>query len=353
MLRYIDRSRIERDWTCPRSRYWSTEYEGRGIAPVSGAVELEFGKAVAGALEEFFTGDSYLANIYFDLNTDLNQLPVGSETQRREYLALGEGLVRGYLERIWPRWERQYKVIGVEVECSLPIPGTDTEIMVRPDLVVEDKETGAVYYVEHKTSSAKTEQFITHWSGQAQMHLGVAALERKLGRPVAGVIVQGMLKGYIQRDTRYSPFANVYVRDGDIRYEYTRGYDRRGVWNIEGGVERIVRDMPPEVLNKQFPCTPPIVVRGDIVESLLKQQMWRETDITFAHSNGVELCPNLDKVYPQHLTSCDPMIGHPCPFKAACFNPSVRRDPVRSGLYGWREPHHEPERKQFEERGLL
>lgn len=47
MLRYIDRSRIERDWTCPRSRYWSTEYEGRGIAPVSGAVELEFGKAVA------------------------------------------------------------------------------------------------------------------------------------------------------------------------------------------------------------------------------------------------------------------------------------------------------------------
>lgn len=347
MLRYIDRSRIERDWTCPRSRYWSTEYEGRGIAPVSGAVELEFGKAVAGALEWFFKGAPYLPA----LHAGLDALPVVSETQHREYLALGEGLVRAYLTRIWPRWERQYKVIGVEVECTLPIPGTDTEIMVRPDLVVEDKETGAVYYVEHKTSSAKTEQFITHWSGQAQMHLGVAALERKLGRPVAGVMIQGLLKGYIQRDTRYSPFANVYVRDGDVRYEYTRGYDRRGVWNIEGGVERIVQEMPDEVLNKQFPCTPPIVVRTDIVEALLKQQAYREFEI----ERGLD--PDdpwpIDRVFSQHLTSCDPMIGHPCPFKAACFNPSVRRDPVGSGLYEYRIPHHEPERKQFEERGLL
>lgn len=356
MPRYIERDRIEADWTCPRKRYWSTEYEGRGIAPASTSIEFALDSAIANAIGRFFRDE----DPYTRLSQDLDHLPVASGIERQEYLGLGLGLVHGYLKRIWPRWAQQYKVLGAEVECTLPIPGAEVEIMVRPDLVVEDNETGAIYYIEYKTSGAKGKPFIARWSQQAQIHVGVAALERKLQRPVAGVIIQGLLKGYAQRGTRYSPFCYVYSYAGrpgisssdEICYEYHRGYERRPVWDLEGGIDWIIRDMPDDVLYRQFPATPPIAVRQNIIENFLKQQRFREAaiDLWEYRKESADAPDMFEEIFPQHFTQCDPAVGHPCPFKDACFNPSVRRDPIGSGLYTWRVPHHEPESQQFEVR---
>ena len=55
----------------------------------------------------------------------------------------------------------------------------------------------------------------------------------------------------------------------------------------------------------------------------------------------------LNRCFPQHRRSCD--WPSACPFQEICFgSEQVAADPVGSGLYVWREPHHEAEAQQLE-----
>lgn len=50
--------------------------------------------------------------------------------------------------------------------------------------------------------------------------------------------------------------------------------------------------------------------------------------------------------FPMHRHSC--CYPSLCEYRPACFKPAVREDVMGSGLYQWRQPHHEGERRQME-----
>lgn len=47
--------------------------------------------------------------------------------------------------------------------------------------------------------------------------------------------------------------------------------------------------------------------------------------------------------FPMNTLECQPTFGPACPYKTACWNASVRKDPIGSGIYMERTPHHELE----------
>ena len=60
----VDRTRIEADWTCPRKRYWLTEYEGRGIVPAVKAKALVLGIVVHEGLEQLTTHGNFTKHMH-------------------------------------------------------------------------------------------------------------------------------------------------------------------------------------------------------------------------------------------------------------------------------------------------
>jgi hypothetical protein len=63
----------------------------------------------------------------------------------------------------------------------------------------------------------------------------------------------------------------------------------------------------------------------------------------FSGSHGLEGA-GLNKMFPHWRKSCEFMYGGQCSYHALCWKPEVTADPIGSGLYQIRTPHHEAEK---------
>jgi hypothetical protein len=55
--------------------------------------------------------------------------------------------------------------------------------------------------------------------------------------------------------------------------------------------------------------------------------------------------------FPQIEKNCEPPFGDACPYRSACWVASINTDPIKSGLYVERVPHHEIEIMLNEKKG--
>ena len=212
-IRFVDRSRIVTDWTCPRKRYWQYEYLGRGIQPDVTSLELFLGTALHDGLARI--ADQHLLNTESpqvlidaiasqaqrDVFESLSATPVGeipdpdTLTFAAEQAALVEGILRGFYRYGWPRLLQEgWKIVAVEREVLYSISAI-LKFMSKPDLILEDPE-GNWWYVEFKSTSSKKSSWIDQWATAVQLHSSVEAVRETLGHEVTGVIVQGLYKGY-------------------------------------------------------------------------------------------------------------------------------------------------------------
>jgi hypothetical protein len=362
-MRFTDRSRIVRDWECPRARYLGYELDGKGIAPSSTSLELWLGTALHDGLAALARSqpggasiDEIASAVHAQVYDALAAVPVGevpdadTRTFAAEQAALVEGLVRGFYRQVWPRLLAEgWRIVAVEQEVSLPL-GANLTFMSKPDLVIASPDD-EWWYVEYKSTSSKKAQWVDSWSTAVQLHSGCKAVEATLGHPVAGVIVQGLYKGYESYGRQNSPFCYAYVRAGqppfrqeEVRYDYASGFRRQPVWERPGGVREWVAGMPDDILTDQFPQTPPIFLKEELVDGFLKQVEAREAEIADAHEWIAEHPEDREdimaKVFPQHFDKCQPAWGRGCSFKRICHGRV--EDPLTSG-FSWREPHHTPE----------
>jgi hypothetical protein len=168
------------------------------------------------------------------------------------------------------------------------------------------------------------------------------------------MVIDGIYKGYVDKkaNTQKSILCYGHQRPGllhgpEVSYVWRAGSKPAPTWAMEGGVERWVANMPREVLSELFVQTPPIYLQERLVGAYLRQTVVREDVITSAHGDMLEnpdaVEDIMDVVFPQHFASCAPAIGSPCAWSDCCFNSVVGADPVASGLYVWREPHHAAE----------
>jgi hypothetical protein len=194
----------------------------------------------------------------------------------------------------------------------------------------------------------------------------------KVGKRVMGVKFCILIKGirkkpdYYGNDDEalyvtYSPLVRGYKHftPGGVEYAHSwfypnsenksgksalgRGWEPFNVWEMEGGVKRWVEmlesgGVQPEcgdVLKAQV-VTPVEMFRdeGEITEAI-EEIKCQEGRINFALEGMLEM------VFPHARKCCDWMYGETCEYKKLCWDAQVKNDPLGSGLYQIREPHHE------------
>lgn len=348
------KSRVELDWACPRKRYLQYGYGGKGITTSNTSIELYMGTIIHDGLAGIAHGldiDTLATLAKQQLLDTLLAGCIGLNEEveyAHEQAALVEGLLRGFERAIWPKLIAAYPRI-VCLEEDLEYHHDGLVFMARPDLILANDEVTT--YVEYKSTSTKQEGWMTSWSTAVQLHSTVAALKQAKGIEVDQIIVQGLYKGYQSYGRQNSPFCYSYKQEGQppfpdrYLYEYKPGFRRSPTWLLEGGVKKWVEEMPLEILLAQFPQTPPIFVKWDLVDHFFAQRAARESEI---HSAIIQIqaAPQadnsliLDAVFPQNFSECQPPWSkYGCQYKPLCFG-NAKADPLSLG-YVWKEasPH--------------
>lgn len=361
-LRLYDRSRVTTDWQCPRKRYWQYEYGQKGIVGGSSNLELFLGTTVHDALAAIaYQHIAGTVNIDEIADTAREAVIRSLAPQGDAYLeeeiafareqgALVEGLIRGFYRSAWPRLMAAYPDIRC-VEQELIYDHDGLRFMAKPDIVVADPE-GNLWYIEYKTTSSKKEGWINSWNTAIQLHSSVRAIETSLGEKVTGVIVQGLYKGYESYGKQSSPFCYAYQRKGNppftedaTAYEYKAGFKRYPTWEMAGGVRQWIAGMPDTTLADQFPVTPPIFVKDDLVDAFFSQRNWREHEIDLAmqairYLDADSTARLLDVAFPQKFDQCVSFWGSKCTYTKLCHG--YVGEPLREG-FEYRIPHHSTE----------
>jgi hypothetical protein len=364
---FYDRSRVTTDWRCPQSRYLAYEWGGTGLAEETLALELYTGTVLHDGLAAIMAGTDI--DLIADAARDqMKQALVGAsegtdydrETFANEQAALAEGLLRGFHKHVYPQFQILYDVVAMEKELIYnhdQFTGTPLQakfkFMAKPDLIVRDKD-GQLWYIEYKSTSSAKDTWVNSWNMAVQLHSTIRAVEEELGEKVTGVIVQGLYKGYVSYGKQNSPFCYAYHKPGNPpftkdmwSYSYAPGYKRYPVWEREGGVKAWVANMPEDILIDQFPTSPPIFIKDELVDAFFQQRAHRELEIHLASKalQNEELEPDLKQQitnmsFPQRFDQCQPSFGKACQFRRICHGQVS--DPLSQG-FTRRQPHHQPE----------
>lgn len=128
-------------------------------------------------------------------------------------------------------------------------------------------------------------------------------------------------------------------------YDYKPGFKKYPVWQMEGGLKQWVDGMSDVMLAEQFPQTPPIFIKDDLINNFFEQRKFREHEINLAKTmleaaDEISSAGIINTCFPQRFDQCNPEWGSPCQFRRICHG-SVA-DLLQSG-YELRVPHHAEE----------
>ncbi|PYQ25656.1 MAG: hypothetical protein DMF56_27055 [Acidobacteria bacterium] len=281
----------------------------------------------------------------------------------------------------------------------------------RPDLLLERRIDHAWCYVELKTASVAWKSWQEQFERNLQLLVGVLGAERRHGVEITHCRIEGLVKGQWKRDypyeehqpkTQQSPLcyayhepanpplgfgdwlpAYEYVDREGIKHRVPKSRDSRyrkiGIWEADDDgfpgkpawmsrSEWIVRywaENYPYHLTKTMAQVGPIPKKRDqldmalrsliCVEKLWQERLWAiyEWQVKNAGQGWGDPAFHafVETVVPRSFR-CLPYDGHPCPNIPICFQEAESwRDPVGSGAFLYRKPHHTAERVQAEARG--
>lgn len=359
-LIFYDRSRVVTDWKCPRARFWGYEYGRKGISPRRRSIYLEVGDRLhKGMADLLLDGDVDVVAPRQALayETSLREgeidLSTMDENKIQEQKTILEGMIRGWDRAVKPFLLRDYEIIKVEGEVKLDHDGC--RLMAKPDVIARRKVDNTIWYPEWKSTGSMKPSWFRQWHKAVQLHWTAKAIEETIREKVSGVIVFGLYKGFESAYGRQeSMFGYGYgpkngLDENGLIYRYKPGLWKYPIW--ETTTPKVwVEGMPTDLLEKQFGETGPIYLNDHLTARSLAQTALREHDIR----QGIELIESaveagehtavtdfLDKYFPQHFDQCQPGWGTGCAFHDACWVPTVQANPIGSGLFKVREPHHD------------
>lgn len=318
------------------------------------------GSFVHNALELILTGHdvedalSYARGSYL-LSAD------DSSFRTKEQLFLLECLVRAWVKVRLPLILDEYEVVSVEEELQWSL---DCQIidMVRCDVILRRKVDGLIFILEFKTVGSAHEEWAKQWEHNTQVLANTKAIQELKGEPVGGMLIEGLIKGQLKRETaKSSPYHGQEIQQSTLCYAYQdpdTGELRRG-WKAGWKKVPLWEKVTPEwwisthtteELDAMFRPVDPIKPRPQDLERWKRQTIYQERKVAadLRLMNLVEMDPEarqraLDQLFPMNDSNCFRYFGHPCPMEPLCFNGAVEADPVGSGLYRYRTPHHKEE----------
>jgi hypothetical protein len=285
---------------------------------------------------------------------------------------------------------------------------TGITLQQRQDLIAQNRVSGALAYFEFKTTSDDAARFMEKWETTPQLALGTINAQERWGRPIEELYVVGLYKGYREKVyddqdrivgfRQMSPFCTAYMRPGNpplapddwkASYRYfddstgkwkqvTKDYQKTPVWKLDtsdwptrlqhmdiGSAECWVRTLPDKTLENQLYLLGPMKVQTEQLASLRRQisgeeARWQaiawelyqiQAGGTPWHEEAVQSL--LDRLVPASWACRRYGKAYSCQFMRICFKDLGWEDPIGSGAFVPRLPHHVPELEQAISRGLI
>ena len=376
------RSAVLANQDCPRYRYLGYHFGGLGIAKRKLAVPLatgiythEFlGNLLFGKSEDESAGlavDAFRKGLVDrELDLEAGDFQAWSAL---EQISLVEGLGRCYARIGLPRLAG-YKVLEVEREDSNELCSGITW-QSRNDALLEDPD-GELVVQSFKTKGTDRPEDVQAAYLEAQHDMqGLSeawAVEQRLGRKVLGIRMEWLLKGKrmfdeaLGRYVQYSPLIRAWRTEGVVpEYAWRWAWkDEEGrkkqlswqrwkpfwVWEAMGVKEWLDMlgsgQVQPELGNplEQQVVTMPLIYRTDEQVARWTRQVRSEEIDVMCDLDCLALDGDPDTCFPQHTRRCHDKFTfgrNGCPFIPICHeSPQIAADPVGSGLYVVREPHH-------------
>lgn len=331
-----DRTTIETDWACGMKRWWYKEEGGQGIVPVNEPDYYAQGRQIHEDFERVVTGESVE-----EILASLPQ-PEGDDPQK-EIAQRRLGWVAGFGLYIWPFLSRHYTVEAVEREIVLA--RDPLWVACTPDLLLRERAaTHRLINFDYKSVGMLGKGWVDYWPYAIQMHLSMVALEEELGEPIGWSQVIGLPKGTERGGKLRHPYIWAYRSEaGKWSPDWGKDLTLAPLWEYTPGILEWVRLLGEGEAFSQFPFSAPIFLNRRLVDQVIRQRLERERLVCAAR----EVCQtDLDQrslFFEPRYTQCRPMIGAPCPYLAACHNATINADPLGSGLFKPRTPHHELE----------
>lgn len=356
--------------------------------------------------------DKYKAEVkargYLDVDNPQDNLWI-----MEEQCMLVEGLAWCFIRGKLPEIIENYTVLAVEqeeefvVRCGcgrsdlslkveahtdhLDDPNIVTIVqMSKPDIILRRELDGRVGNHDFKTEYNVSDNTVESYRDSVQMAVGTVGAEQRLGVKIDHYVIHALIKGgrgvfskkgapqtldsHLKK--QYSPlcYAKVFAPNAPFNNDTTWDYkgfwfDKQPLWQVEfsqkplgmSNSEFWVYEMPKEMLFEQFveigPFERPTHMITQALDHIAGEEMrWIKNlnDLyVVEEANGWE-----SDIFQRTLNATIPRSYHcyhynsRCPMYQVCFKGAGWQDPIGSGYYVHRRPHHEPEIVQMQSRGI-
>ena len=351
-MRLLSRSSHEAYCRCPRRFYYTYEFQRTGIVPRVTPFDLGFGLSVHKGLEVLLTQDFDVEAAVGAAHREWAPLMVGHlpELQEQAY-HLMEALIWGWWKYMLPTFLDEWELVSVEKEgrCELA-PGV--VLQYRPDVVARSKEDGLLYVWNWKTASSGY-GWTEKWAYDIQMWTEALAVERELGEPVRGCIVEGLIKGSRKVEHIFSPllWAHRCPADNGGGWVYSTEakrpsgaspWGRFATWRDENeypggltGLRGWLNFLPPHQVAANFVRSDVLRRPEGVVEAWIQQVCRIEKDIEYVMKQGTE-----EERLAYFWQNFSPWNCKGCAFEPLCGGRRTVEDMLEAGEYMPRVDHH-------------
>jgi hypothetical protein len=366
-MRVLSRSAYEASLQCQRRYFYQFLYARTGLEEAVKPIHLAFGLALHKGMEvslrmpDDLDTEDYAAKGIVAALGEWGRYARGHEAMDAEVRALLTALITGWWETQSERFFSEWEVVSVEEE-GVPIalaPGVG--LAFRVDVAVRNKYDSALAVVNWKSTSSSW-GFAEQFESDIQTWTEAECLERTLGEPVVGCVMEGFVKGQL-KDGHFSsalirPWRTVRP-DGTKAYSWdwkTVEADRKktgsqwariNAWEETfptgaSGVAGWLSWMPPEAVASHF-CSTGFLKRPPrrVMEGWLRQMSRRAQDEEHLLAEGVALADQ-ENYFHQHFSkwTCGSEAAPRCPFRPVCFGQATLGELVQGGVLEEREDHH-------------
>lgn len=349
-----DRSAAETDDRCGMRFWWNRFEGGKGIVAAEDDLALRIGKEVHEDLAFIAEMKDIRPEALQEVITDILS-PIGTsdkiEREKMELAYRRAGWIAGFGLYVEPILRERYETIQIEGE--LVLDRDKLWVAVTPDRVLRNRQSHLIEYLEYKSTITANQKWMDSWPYMPQLHIGMAAISEDIEEKVAFAQVMGLMKGdqrtYGGMRRLHHPYVYGYLNlvneQWEWDYQKARGADwiPCPIWEFPGGVVKWVQRVGEEEARSIFPMTQPIFFNKRLLDSWVARRLSRERRILPV----VEECQTNSRlrevVFEQRTAQCRPAFGDACPYRLACWNAGVNADPLKSGEFIVRTPHHEVE----------
>jgi len=350
-----NRTAAETDDKCGMAYWWNQEEGETGIVPKTEADALAVGREIHEDIEAISRMDDlspfHLENLIENI---LNSVPIEDRgnTSKMERLYRRLGWISAWVLYMEPHLREIYEDVSVEGELILD--RDPLWVAVTPDRVMRHKRDNYLIYLEYKSTITASMKWLASWKYAIQLHIGIKAIEEEfVRRGVGEKIAHAQIVGFLKGDWRSNHLAHPYVwayrnsETGKWTHDYSKArgntWSAAPVWEYPDGIVKWVQLLGEEIGKAQFPFSPPVSLNERMLDHWVSRRLSREIEVEQVR----EVCrKDFDArvVYFEPRTkNCRPAFGDACPYLGLCWNASIQQNPLATGDFIKRNPHHEME----------